>query len=239
MGAPAAMASAGEASGAGERRGDLIALAALGAGLLAVIASLAMRPDWFHALGRFQALCVAGFICFALALHRTRHLASDRRALAIILGVAVLARLLLLPIAPSLSGDLYRYLWEGRVIVAGGNPYRQAPDDPALRSLRDDVVWPQVNHPQLATIYPPLAEAGFALVARVWPTVTGMKAWVVLHDLLLVAVLAAWSSRAAGRAVAVLAYAWNPLVLVEYAGSGHNDPTSMLWLALALMLAQP
>ena len=124
MGAPAAMASAGEAStavtaSAGERRGDLIALAALGAGLLAVIASLAMRPDWFHALGRFQA------ICFALALHRTRHLGSDRRALAIVLGVAVLARLLLLPLAPSLSGDLYRYLWEGRVIVAGGNPYRR------------------------------------------------------------------------------------------------------------------
>ena len=57
----------------------------------------------------------------------------------------------------------------------------------------------------------------------------------VLHDLALVMVLLAWAARRGQSPVTVLAYAWNPLVLVEYAGSGHNDPTALLWMALAFL----
>ena len=46
------------------------------------------------------------------------------------------------------------------------------------------------------------------------------------------------AARAGASAAWVAAYAWNPLVLVEYAGTGHNDPTAMLWLVLALLLAR-
>jgi hypothetical protein len=155
-----------------------------------------------------------------------------------VLAVAVAARLALLPAAPSLSGDIYRYVWEGRVILHGGNPYQQSPDDPALAALRDRVIYPGINHKDLATIYPPLAEAGFALVALVSPTVAAFKAWNLLHDLALVLVLMAWALARGASPVRVIAYAWNPLVLVEYSGSGHNDPVALLWLVVALMLAR-
>ena len=85
-------------------------------------------------------------------------------------------------------------------MASGGNPYRQSPLDPALAPLRDAVIYPRINHKELSTIYPPLAEAGFALVARVVPTVWGFKLWVVLHDLALVAVLAWWARRRGGSA---------------------------------------
>jgi hypothetical protein len=65
-----------------------------------------------------------------------------------------------------------------------------------------------------------------------------MKLWVALHDLALVAILLALARRTAAGPAAVIAYAWNPLVLVEYAGTGHNDPTAMAWLALALLLRE-
>jgi hypothetical protein len=123
-------------------------------------------------------------------------------------------------------------------VAHGGNPYRQSPLDPSLAPLRDRDVYPGINHKELATIYPPLAIAGFALVARVAPTVTGLKIWILLHDLALVILLLFWA-RASGRSAAtVIAYAWNPLVLVEYAGSGHHDPTAMVWLALAFLAAE-
>src|SRR5262249_49122542 len=124
----------------------------------------------------------------------------------------------------------------GRVLLHGGNPYRQSPLDPALAGLRDSRIFPGVNHPELATIYPPLAEAGFAVVAAISPTIPAFKAWVLLHDLVLVGLLVALLARSGRSAAFAAIYAWNPLVLVEYAGSGHNDPTGMVWLVLALLV---
>jgi hypothetical protein len=218
--------------------GAALELAALGLGLVLVTAAMTRLPSWYRELGSFQVLYAAGFAFYATALMRLRRYAALPHAGVAVFAVAAACRLLLTPLAPSLSGDLYRYVWEGRVWLAGGNPYRQAPLDPTLVPLRDAAIYPFVNHPQLATIYPPLAQAGFALVAWISPTVLAFKVWVALHDLALAAVLGAWTSRERGSGAWALAYAWNPLVLVEYAGSGHNDPTAMLGLALALALRE-
>lgn len=215
-----------------------IEFAALGLGLTLVTTLLARLPSWFHELGRFQGLFALAFAFYAIALWRLPRYASLPRVGLVVFAVALATRAALLPLPPSLSGDLYRYLWEGKVVLAGGNPYRQAPDDPALARLRDEVVFPQVNHRELATIYPPAAEAGFALVTRLRPTVAAFKTWVVVHDLALVAVLMAWLASEGASPVGAVVYAWNPLVLVEYAGTGHNDPTALLWLVVALWLAR-
>ena len=53
-----------------------------------------------------------------------------------LLLVALVLRLFL--IAAPVSDDVYRYVWEGRVRLAGFNPYLLAPDDPALAHLRDE-----------------------------------------------------------------------------------------------------
>uniref|UniRef100_A0A832I148 DUF2029 domain-containing protein n=1 Tax=Eiseniibacteriota bacterium TaxID=2212470 RepID=A0A832I148_UNCEI len=229
---------AGGATGGATPLAAALEFAALGLGLTACVALLARAPAWFWNLGTFQALFLAAFGFHALALARLRRYAALPGVGLAVLAVAVAARLLLLPVPPSLSGDIHRYVWEGRVLAAGGNPYRQAPLDPALAPLRDARVWPHVNHPHLSTIYPPLAEAGFALVAALAPGVAAMKLWIVLHDVGLVVVLLAWARRRRVPEAAVLAYAWNPLVLVEYAGTGHNDPTALVWLALAFMLRE-
>lgn len=218
--------------------GAALELAALGAGLTLAMALIGAMPDLTRRLGAFQALYAIGFAFLGLALLRMRRYAAIPHTGWIVLAVALAARIPLLFAPPSLSDDVYRYVWEGRVLAHGGNPYTQAPADPALEDLRDRTIHPRVNHPELATIYPPFAEAGFALVAAVSPTVLAMKLWVVLHDLLLIAVLLALVRQAGGPPLAVAAYAWNPLPIVEYAGSGHNDPTAMLWLAVAWWLVR-
>ncbi|HYM80799.1 MAG TPA: glycosyltransferase family 87 protein [Candidatus Limnocylindria bacterium] len=213
-------------------------LAALGTGLVLTTAMLARRPAWAAELGTFQALFAVAFVFYAVALLRIRRLAMLPNAPAVVLIVAFAARIALLPVAPTLSDDVYRYVWEGKVAAHGSDPYRQTPADPALAPLRDRVVHPRLNHPQLATIYPPLSIAGFALVAWLSPTVWAMKLWVVLHDLALIVALLMWARARGASAWPVMAYAWNPLVLIEYAGNGHNDPTALLWLVLALMWAE-
>ena len=59
------------------------------------------------------------------------------RALVVVLGFGLLFRALMLPTPVYLSSDLYRYLWDGRVQLAGGSPYRYAPAAPELARLRD------------------------------------------------------------------------------------------------------
>ena len=222
----------------GSRLGPALELAGLGAALTFTIFLMARLPSWRHDLGAFQGLFTLAFACYALTVARLPRYAALPGVGWAVLAVAVATRIALLPVPPSLSDDLYRYVWEGRVLLHGGNPWRQSPLDPALMSLRDTRIFPAVNHPELATIYPPLAEAGFALVAAISPTVWAFKLWVIGHDLALVALLGALM-RAHGRSPAWAAvYAWNPLALVEYAGSGHNDPTAMVWLAAALLLAR-
>lgn len=225
--------------GGGPARAPLAAaleLAALGAGLVLAMSLIGAMPDLRARLGAFQALYAIGFAFLGLALVRMRRYAAVPRTGMIVFAVALAARVPLLLAPPSLSDDVYRYVWEGRVIAHGGNPYVQAPAHPALAPLRDEAIHARVNHPELATIYPPLAEAGFALVALLSPTVFAFKLWIVLHDLALVLVLLALLRRRGQPPLAAAAWAWNPLVIVEYAGSGHNEPTALLWLALAWLL---
>jgi alpha-1,6-mannosyltransferase len=69
----------------------------------------------------------------ALAIFGAR-LAVRRGAcvLAVLIVGATLIRLAFVFQAPTLSGDVYRYIWDGRVIDAGFNPYLHVPADPAL-----------------------------------------------------------------------------------------------------------
>jgi hypothetical protein len=212
--------------------------AVLGLGLTLTIAVMARLPDWSRALSAFQTLYAVAFGFFALAALRLRRYRAVPASGLLVMAVALATRAALLPVTPTLSDDIHRYVWEGRVLAEGGDPYHQAPIDPRLTRLRDPRVWPRVNHPELATIYPPAAEAGFALVAKISPTVAAMKTWVLLHDLALVGALLLWSGRSEAGAAAALVYAWNPLVLVEYAGSGHNEPTALLFMVLAFVLAE-
>jgi hypothetical protein len=217
--------------------GPVLELMGLGTGLTLATVLMARLPSWRAELGTFQALYAVAFAFYAVAVWRSTRDAPSI-APAVVMVVALAARVALFPVTPSLSDDLYRYLWEGRVVLAGHDPYRLAPQAQVLAPLRDEAVFPRINHPELASVYPPLALAGFTLVARLSASVWAMKAWILLHDLALVWLLVYWVRGRGQDATAAIAYAWSPLVLAEFAGSGHHDPTSMVWLVAALMVAE-
>jgi hypothetical protein len=86
---------------------------------------------------------------------------KDFRALLII---AVLARLVLIGVEPYSSNDVDRYLFDGRIALAGFDPYRISHDAIALTELRN--LWqPPAEHAKYTTLYPPLALALFSLAA--------------------------------------------------------------------------
>jgi alpha-1,6-mannosyltransferase len=216
-------------------RWTTIALTLLGVAML-VAFRVAVRaksvPDmvWFLKLAGVQS---ALYLSAAWLSLRTR----DSRSLLILgLTFAALFRLAILFSPPYLSDDIYRYIWDGRVQAAGTNPYRYIPAAEPLSELRDEEIYPHINRRDSAqTIYPPVAEGLFLLITRVSESVTWMKVVMVAFE-----AVAAWAiiQLLASFGFArqrVLIYAWHPLAVWEFAGSGHVDALAIAFIALALL----
>jgi hypothetical protein len=140
---------------------------------------------------------------------------------------------------PPVSTDVYRYVWDGRVQAAGINPFRYRPADPALAFLRDTAVYPYINRADTAvTIYPPLAQMIFWGVTRVANSVTGMKAAMVGFELLTFGALLGLLRSRGLPSTRLLLYAWHPLPLFEFAGSGHIDAAAIAVMVLACWMAE-
>lgn len=202
------------------------------AGLAALLLAGASSVPLF-----MSSICLGGALWLG-AVALVRHGASPRWMVWFVVGVAVAMRAMTLAAPPLLSTDVYRYVWDGRVQMAGINPYRYLPAAPELASLRDDAVYPRINRAGYApTVYPPAAEGVFALAAAVAPGVFGMKLVMAGFDALALVALA-WLLRVAGRPTAeLLIFAWLPLPVWEFAGNAHVDAVAAGVLALALVVA--
>ncbi len=196
------------------------------------------RPlDHFVILG-----CVQGLIYFAAVALILQICRPSHRVIWLILGCAALLRLMVVVFPPFLSNDMYRYIWDGWVQAAGINPYRYIPDDPHLAFLRDATVFPNINRADYAhTIYPPAAEMIFFIASRIGavlavPPVLAMKLamLVIGRDRHLGDDAACWIHAGLPRA-RILIYAWNPVPVWEFAGSGHVDAIAICFIALALL----
>ena len=180
----------------------------------------------------FGAVCV-----FTVHHEATQDAATLRHATWLILAFAAIMRLVLLP-WPPVSTDIYRYIWDGRVQQAGINPYAYVPADPKLASIRDQSIFPNINRATYApTIYPPAAQIVFRAVAFVGGGVTTMKLAIVGFEAASVAALLAMLNWRGLPTTRVLLYAWHPLTLFEFSGSGHIDAMAIAFALLACLAA--
>ena len=201
----------------------LLVLTGAGIALSAACWGLARVPNLVLAPRTFLALFTLAFLaygCGALAAFRLR----SPLAIAVILTIGVVTRLLLLPVAPSLSTDAYRYVWDARVSSAGVDPYAYPPEAPEIAGLRDSSIYPKLNHLTWLSVYPPAAQAFFRVVYRIAPdSVAAMKLALGIAELLALAALVLLLRTLELPVGRLAIYAWNPLLLVEIWGSGHLD----------------
>jgi hypothetical protein len=172
------------------------------------------------------------FAALAFAYHRLRGLHWGAGTL---LVVGTLLRGLLLPLPLTLSDDAYRYLWDGRVALAGHDPYALSPDAAELAPLRDEL-WQRVAHRDVPTVYPPAAIGLFSIAAAMPAPLLVLKASLASCDLAGGALLLLLAARAGLPRERVLWYAWNPLVVLEGAGMGHVDVAGAAAAVAAVVL---
>lgn len=161
----------------------------------------------------------------------------SRRVIVIGLVLAGAWHILFLRQPPGLDDDVHRYVWDGRVQRFGLNPYLAVPSDPALAGLHTSETR-TLNHPELATPYPPGAELFFRAMAAIHESVYALKVAFVVCDLVLVLLLLDVLRRSGQAEHWVLAYAWNPLLAIEVAGSGHVDIVGVLLLLVSFAALQ-
>ncbi len=205
-------------------------------------AALNFSDDWTvpQMPVRFVGTAFAAGIAFLAAVSHFPPKLGLRRQAAIFWGVAILLRLVALPLTPS--DELFRYQWDGKVQRAGLNPYLIAPSDSQLDGLRRD--FPEavkINHPEMPAAEAPGAEVLFRFLSGISDRPLFYKIIFAIGDLSIAALLL----RLLGgdecfRAAAW--YAWNPLAVYSFAGAAHFDSLMILALVggiIALTKASP
>ena len=130
------------------------------------------------------------------------------------------------------DNDMIRYLWDGRVQKLGLNPYAVRPADPAMAFTHTDETR-DMPSARARTPYPPAAQIFFRFVVSVHDSSRAMKLALILCDLLTMLVLWRWLLASGRSEWLTLAYAWNPLVVLEIGHSGHIDALGALWILAA------
>jgi alpha-1,6-mannosyltransferase len=187
--------------------------------------------------GRVPTFLIAfglAFVAYLVAIRASKGISPRGFTAALVL--AVLWRVALVATPPLLSDDVYRYVWEGRIQLHDGNPYKWADraEGPRWEGLRD-TIWERVNHKDYTAVYPPLWQLAARAVVAIRDSVAAMKAFVVACELGMLAALARLLALRGLPRERLLIAAWSPLALVEIAGSGHNEALGLLLLALSLL----
>jgi alpha-1,6-mannosyltransferase len=201
-------------------------------------------PDFPHKtaihvyLFLFMFLSILYWVSVFLILKNNSTIGRSKGLLGVIIFFAVAFRLCLIPMDPVvLSKDVYRFIWDGRVQQNGLNPYSYPPADEALKTLRDERIYPNLNRKEYPTIYPAGAQFFFRMAyALVGDSVHGFKGLMVFFDILTLLVLTALLRTYGFEANRLILYAWNPLVIFEIAYSGHLEGITVFLMVAALLL---
>jgi len=212
---------------------------------------------WERSLANIPSLWLAGGLVGAGVIYALLvpmitwtlpHVPPSRRTvltLVVLTGLAM--RLLLLASVPALEDDFYRYLWDGAVTANGHNPYAVAPSAArtdaaplAIRNLAVEgaLVLDRINHPNLKTIYPPVAQAAFAL--SYWIEPWSLRAWrlVCLAGECASLTVLLYLLGITGRSPLWVSLYWlNPLIVKELVNAAHMEAIVLPFVLGAIALA--
>jgi len=160
---------------------------------------------------------------------------SDGLTLRYVIGLAILCRILLLPLLPVLSDDGVRYIWDGVVLTqAGISPYAAIPSAVELTIHQLDGLYSALNSPDYYSVYPPVSQAVFALGGLFYESGWQVSWYVIkLGFVVLEGIGIACLTRVvSARGVAL--YALHPIALIEVAGQGHTEGALVCALGLVI-----
>jgi hypothetical protein len=161
--------------------------------------------------------------------------------------LAIFFRLLFAWALPVLSNDFYRFVWDGRLLTQGLNPYLYLPvefvkTNPQAVAQGKELVEGMGNlNASHYTVYPPLNQLCFWFSAWLFPqslagAVATMRAILVLADVGVIILAAQLLRLLKLPQRSIFLYALNPFVIVEFTGNLHWEGLMAFLLLVALWL---
>ncbi len=157
-----------------------------------------------------------------------------------ILLLALVVRLMIIADFPHLSDDIYRFIWDGRLLHLGLNPYRYIPADiVGNHALLGQSLYESLNSPHYYSIYPPIAQVIFWVSTLIHSPQFLYEAMVMraIHFAFelgtlryLWMLLKAYDVPQSRIAI----YALNPLVILEVSANLHHEGIVLFFLLATL-----
>lgn len=204
--------------------------------LVVYILAIFSTSNWIE---RYQSLSLmlaygSGFMAYVFLLQNS----EDSKTL---FNAGIILRVLMFFSLPSLSDDLYRFIWDGTLIKNGIHPFEALPDfylDKEIPGITSEL-YALLNSPQYFTVYPPLNQAVFCLSA-----VIGNGDWLVSANVIRLILYGADVGsfflirnllRENGKSPYLAYWYWlNPLVILEGVGNLHFEVLVIFFLLLGV-----
>ncbi|TXD48029.1 mannosyltransferase [Polaribacter sp. IC073] len=166
-----------------------------------------------------------------------------------LVGVAILFRLVFLFSIPNLSQDFYRFIWDGRMILNGFNPYVSLPATFIQQNLQPVAEAARLYEGMGAlngshyTNYPPLNQFCFFIAAifaskSIFGSVIVLRVFIILADVGILYFGKKLLEKLHLPINNIFWYVLNPFIIIEMTGNLHFEPVMLFFLVWALYKLQ-
>jgi alpha-1,6-mannosyltransferase len=199
---------------------------------------------FFHNVVREEFTMLILFIAF-LFLFYGRLVTEFGKHLNILLGAGILFRLMAFTAPVALSEDVYRFLWDGTLVLAGDNPFTQLPCFYEVNQWYgqglSSELYAQLNSPKYYSVYPPVVQYCSAFVVflsggDISLAIDVFRGFFLSFELLSFFLLLRILDRIKVSQSAAFLYFLNPLVIIEISGNLHFEGVVVMFLLLSFLL---
>ncbi len=214
--------------------------------ILAVLISLVLYFLFAYHLDRTNFTQLVS-LYLSLFLPFLYFLQKEKMNITFLIGIAILFRLIFLFAIPNLSQDFYRFIWDGRMILEGFNPYISLPETfiqqrefPVNQAIDLYEGMGELNGSHF-TNYPPINQLNFLIAAllsnsSILGAVVVMRLQIILADIGIIYFGKKLLEKLNLPIHHIFLYALNPFVIIELTGNLHFEPVMLFFLVWSLYL---
>ena len=212
--------------------------------LLVIILSLVFYFFFAYFLERTQFYIVS-FLWIALFSSFYLLLQNKNSSFNTLIIIAILFRCIFLFATPNLSQDFYRFIWDGRMLINGFNPYLSLPETFIQLNLQPiaeaSILYDGMGELNGShyTNYPPLNQFCFFIAAlfaskSVFGSVIVLRVLIILADIGILYFGKKLLERLNLPIKNIFWYLLNPFIIIEMTGNLHFEPVMLFFLIWAL-----
>mgnify|MGYP005998342337 FL=1 len=172
---------------------------------------------------------------------------NNKNHFKLLVAIAIISRLVFLLAIPNLSQDFYRFIWDGRMILQGFNPYLHTPasfialGEYPISQAQQLVVGMQALNASHYSNYPPINQLLFTFAnlfasSSILGSVIGLRLIIIAADIGTLYFGAKLLKRLGISQNKIFWYILNPFIIIELTGNLHFEGVMLFFLILSLYL---